>query len=348
LTESFFSLQTQYSRYIYISTLSIQFTILAPLLQIPDQGGYMPRPKRIVLSQDEGSIHIISRINKPGTRFDEVEKEYLFQLISVFASGFFVDIHAFCIMGTHFHILATALDRQAEEADRDELWCRYRLMYGEKSDPPSGSHKSDGCFEVDEDGGEERLRRRLGSVSRFVQELKQSFSLWYNRRHGLRGYLWHDRYKGIVLDHGEAELVCSAYIDLNPVRANMVRCPEDYRWSSLGLRVRDPRYADELLSHCEVDLCWYRQFVYSCGGVEREGKAGMAEGLVEEVLKAQGRLGVGERLRYRVRNLSEGVAIGSYRFRSEVQRRYNRKFIRPRSFFDEDILFSTRVLKDGD
>jgi REP element-mobilizing transposase RayT len=305
----------------------------------------MPRTKRTLVSQQEGSYHIISRINKTNTRFDEVEKEYLFNLISVFASGFFVQLHAYCIMGTHFHLLLTTLDNQAATASQDELLRRYRRMYGPKATPPSGSSSKYGCFQPDADGGTERLRTRLGSISRFVQELKQSFSGWYNRRHGLKGYLWHDRFKGIVLDKGESQLVCSAYIDLNPVRGNMVSKPEDYRWSSVGLRVRDPRAADELLCCTEEDLLWYRQFVYACGGVEREGKGEIAAELVEEVLKAHGRMGVGERLRYRVRNLSEGLAIGSYRFISEVQRRYNRKFIRPRPFMGKGILYSTRVLK---
>lgn len=305
----------------------------------------MPRTKRILISQDEGSYHIISRINKKDTLFDEVEKEYLFSLISIFASGFFVKIHAFCIMGNHFHLLATVLDQEAQEADKEELLRRYRLMYGSKATPPTGSSKKYGCFQPDGDGGIQRLRNRLGSISRFVQELKQTFSGWYNRRHGLKGYLWHDRFKGIVLDQGEAQLVCNAYVDLNPVRANMVERPEDYRWSSLGLRVRDPKQAEEILSHCEGDLCWYRQFVYACGGIEREGKHKIDPAIVDAVFKVHGRLGIGERLRYRLKNISEGIAFGSHEFIAQIQRRFNRKHIRPRAFMAKDILYSTRVLE---
>ena len=139
--------------------------------------------------------------------------------------------------------------------------------------------------------------------------------------------------------------MCSAYIDLNPVRANMVKVPEDYRWSSLGLRVGNRKYAEALLSHCEEDLSWYRQFVYSCGGVERDGKHSIDQAIVDEVFKTHGRLGLGERLRYRVKNMSEGIAIGSHKFISQIQRRYNRKFICPRPFLNQNVLFSTRVLR---
>ena len=305
----------------------------------------MPRTKRTLISQDEGSYHIISRINREHVMFDDHEKEYLFKLMTVFASGFFVNIHAFCIMGTHFHILATGLDQDAKEASKEELFRRYRLMYGKKVKPPTGSCKTYGFFQIDEDGGVERLRNRLGSISRFVQELKQTFSVWYNKRHNSKGYLWHDRFKGIILDIGEAQLVCAAYIDLNPLRASLVKRPEDYRWSSLGFRVRKPKGADQLMVHCQENLCWYREFVYVSGGIERDGKEKIPYELVEDVLRVNGALGVRDSFRYRVKNLSEGVAIGSHSFISEIQRRYNRKFIRPRAFFKTNLLFSTRVLR---
>ncbi len=291
----------------------------------------MPRTNRMIISQDEGSYHIISRINKKNVMFNEVEKEYLFNLITAFASGFFVKIHAFCIMGTHFHILATNLDHEANIADKDELMERYKRIYGQKAKPPSGSSQTYGHFEVDEDGGLERLRRRLGSISRFMQELKQTFSVWYNKRHGLKGYLWHDRFKGIVMDKGEAQLSCSAYIDLNPVRANIVDRPEDYRWSSLGLRVRDAKFSREFLSPIADDFVWYREYVYGWGGVKVEG--------------FEDKRGIKECFNYRVKNMSEGIAFGSYGFIEEIQRRTNRKFIRPRPFLDNKVLFTTRVLK---
>ena len=305
----------------------------------------MPREPRKLISQDHGSYHIISRINRDRVKFDDVEKEYFYNLMTVFASGFFVRIHAFCIMGNHFHIMATGLDREAKEAGKDELFGRYRLMYGRKANPPVGSTKTYGYFQVDKDGGIERLRARLGSISRFVQELKQTFSVWYNRRHDLRGHLWHDRFKGVILDKGEAQLLCSAYIDLNPMRANLVKRPEDYRWSSVGLRVRNAKYADQLISHCQVNLGWYREFLYSCGGVERVGKEKIDAKLLEDVMKKNGELGIKDSLRYRIKNISEGMAIGSHSFISEIQKEYNRKRIRPRAFMSANILYTTRVLR---
>ena len=326
----------------------------------------MPRTKRHWVSQQVGSVHIISRTAGPDRWFNDEEKEYFMHLLERFASGFFVNIHAFCIMSNHFHILATGLDLEAKRADEKELLRRYRLMFGKDADPPSGSYRSTGSIIPDEDGGVERLRQRLGSISRYVQELKQTFTVWYNKRHNRKGYLWGERYRGVIVDKGEAQLACSAYIDLNPVRANIVKRPEDYRWSSLGLKVRSPGRSRKLLgvifesneeqlsesvSHLlskskDLDsLSWYREFVYLSGGIEKDGKAFISQELVTDVKNCHGQLGIGDGFRYRVKNISEGTAIGAYTFIADIQKRYKRKFIRPRSFLKGERLFATRVLR---
>jgi hypothetical protein len=46
--------------------------------------------------------------------------------------------------------------------------------------------------------------------------------------------LWEDRFKSVIVEDGVAAKTMAAYIDLNPVRAGMVKTPEDYRWSSYG------------------------------------------------------------------------------------------------------------------
>ena len=329
----------------------------------------MGRDKRNWVSQQVGSFHIISRVaGGAGGDFilHDQEKEYFLKLLEHFASGFFVNVHAFVIMSNHFHILATGMELEAKKASKQELLRRYKLIYPKESEPPPGRYEPNGEIIWDEDGGIERLRERLGSISRFVQELKQTFSRWYNKTHNRKGYLWNDRFKGVIVNHGEAQLLCSAYIDLNPVRAGIVERPEDYRWCSMGLRVRNPKRAKKLLSFFSVShqdewsddgliakfktmstMAWYREFVYLSGGVSHEGKASIPGDIIANVVSYHGKLGLGDCFRYRVRNISEGLAIGSYRFIANFQKKCQRKFIRPRSFLSGNcnVLYSTRVLR---
>jgi putative transposase len=44
--------------------------------------------------------------------------------------------------------------------------------------------------------------------------------------------VWEGRFRSCLAQSEEYVLACYRYIELNPVRANMVHRPEDYRWSS--------------------------------------------------------------------------------------------------------------------
>lgn len=322
----------------------------------------MPRPTRSWTHQDVGCYHITSRIADRTVSLEDEEKEHFLSLLERLSHGYYVQIHAFCIMDNHFHILATGLEEDAKRASWGELLSRYRKMYGRRSDPPVGRRESDGDIDPDPDEGKERLRRRLGSISRFVQELKQTFSRWYNARNEREGYLWGNRFGGVLVGkRGYGQATVSAYIDLNPVRAGMVEEPEEYRWSGMGMRVRSPGRARRLLTKLwrrdVQDAEWYRGFVYETGTIEVSGKGHIDP----EVLERCRRLGVAGRLKYRCRNISEGIAIGTAGFIRSIQMRLGRKRIRARSFMQgegprggphSDVenepysgLFVTRVLR---
>ncbi|MCP4218187.1 MAG: hypothetical protein GY765_26355 [bacterium] len=324
----------------------------------------MTRHRRHWVSGERGSFHIVSRTSGGNLILEDDEKEYFVNLMERLAEAYFVTIHAFAVMGTHFHCHATGHEMDAENADGEELLRRYRLIYGEDAEPPIGSYEISGFVLADEDGGTERLRRRLGSISRFVQELKQTFSRWYNKIHSRTGTMWSERFKGIIVEKGNAQLICSAYIDLNAVRAGLVERPEDYRWCSIGLKTRNPKRAKKMLgpvfestSDQQVDtdglvyndargqFSWYREFVYISGGIPVVGKAKIAAKLVEDVKMCHGKLGICDSLSFRIRNISEGIAIGSFSFISAIQKKCNRKFIRPRPLLIGHRLFTTRVLR---
>lgn len=296
-----------------------------------------------------GLYHITSRVAGGALLFGDQEKEYFLKTLERFVSGFYIHLHAFSIMSNHIHILISERTEEAREASVKELTERYQKIFGPDAEPPFGCIEADGCMTVDEDGGVERLRSRLGSVSRFVQEYKQTCSRWFNKRHQRKGYLWGDRFRVTAIERGDPELACSAYIDLNAVRAGIARIPEAYRWCSLGMAVRNPRRAKSLLTplllsemHPAISISWYRLFVYRYGQMPFPGKASIPAEVVAEVEAVHGRLGIGDRAKYRMRNISEGVALGSQMFVSAIQKQLKRKVMLPRPL--TDTLFCTRRL----
>jgi putative transposase len=53
-----------------------------------------------------------------------------------------------------------------------------------------------------------------------------------NRTYDRTGTLWDSRYKSSLVQSNRYLLACQRYIELNPVRAGIVRDPSDYAWSS--------------------------------------------------------------------------------------------------------------------
>jgi len=70
------------------------------------------------------------------------------------------------------------------------------------------------------------------SIGKVMQSLGRRYVQYYNYTYERTGTLWEGRYKATLIDSEQYLLTCSRYIELNPVRANMVQHPSEYPWSS--------------------------------------------------------------------------------------------------------------------
>ena len=69
-------------------------------------------------------------------------------------------------------------------------------------------------------------------ASRMMQHLGRKYVQRFNEVHKRTGTLGEGRFRSSIVDTEAYLLACYRYIELNPVRANMVLLPEEYRWSS--------------------------------------------------------------------------------------------------------------------
>jgi putative transposase len=69
-----------------------------------------------------------------------------------------------------------------------------------------------------------------GNVAAMLQGRKYVRTI--NTLHGRTGTLWEGRFKSSLIDSDSYLLTCQHYIELNPVRAGLVRHPGQYPWSS--------------------------------------------------------------------------------------------------------------------
>lgn len=71
-----------------------------------------------------------------------------------------------------------------------------------------------------------------GGIGQLMQSVGRRYVHYFNRRYGRTGTLWEGRYRATPVDTERYLLTCYRYIELNPVRAGLVKEPADYPWSS--------------------------------------------------------------------------------------------------------------------
>lgn len=290
------------------------------------------RGRHLVHGQ-EGVYHVTSRAACGQFLFDDEAKSRFLKLLRKQAGFCGVEVLAYCVMGNHFHLLV-AVPEECEIPD-SELMRRYRLLYDAKHCPPTAPLPDVLASLLERNEAEGRLLRkrllaRMHDLSAFVRELKQRFGIWYNHRHSNRGTIWASRFNSVIVESSkEALSTVAAYIDLNPVRAELVADPAEYRYSSYGRAVvgnRDARRGYERV-FC-LSAPWksveqsYNLILYG-KGYSTKGAMGKDRGridpeTVQRVLGNKGKLPLSDVLRLRVRYFTAGTAIGTTSFLKEV------------------------------
>ena len=330
----------------------------------------MPCTRRLVNGEEKTAYHIMSRTALDGFPFGDVEKDELVKIIKKFSKLFFVEVFGFCIMGNHFHLLIQTFPEHYYKDE--EIRKRCKVHYGED-------------FELS-DEQIANYRGKLSSLANYMKEMKQAFSWYYNQRHNRRGTLWGERFKSVIVENGETLINCLAYIDLNPLRAGLVKRPEDYRWNSLGYHVQTDNKDDFLSldfgpgeirsavtseSHpstivptygagragvldSQERLKRYRQYVYEAGALNRpqKGQTQVIESdILEKERESDFELKRVRRFRYRTRYFTDSGIIGSKEFVSENYQRFKNIFSskhekRPKPIKGLDGMYSLKRLSE--
>ena len=106
-------------------------------------------------------------------------------------------------------------------------------------------------------------RNRLSDLSWFMKCLNEHIARQANKEANCKGHFWESRFKSQALPTEEALLSCMAYVDLNPVRAQMADTPETSDHTSIKERIKPSFDLDEAikgqkellaLNHFNVDL----------------------------------------------------------------------------------------------
>jgi len=85
-------------------------------------------------------------------------------------------------------------------------------------------------------------------IPRSIQLVAGRVGQEYNLRKNRTGAFWEDRYHATAIESGEHLLRCMVYIDLNMVRAGVVKHPSEWDYSGYS-EIQKPRHKCSLIAH---------------------------------------------------------------------------------------------------
>lgn len=290
------------------------------------------RTARLKIKDQPAVYHCVTRVVGGAMLLDERAKEVLRKQIWYMAEFCGVEVLTYCVMTNHFHVLIRVPQKSA--VSDEELVSRFSKLYGDQKG------RLDTLEAILKKGGDEaeaerkRLLSRMGDVSQFMKELKQRFSIWYNKNHKRYGTLWAERFKSVLIEDTAACLrTVAAYIDLNPVRAGLVEDPKDYRFCGYSEAVAGHVLAKAGIAkalHLKLGkslLPQYRKILFLMGATtSRQSQKVMDRKAVKAVVEQDGELSASQVLKVRVRYFSDGMVLGSKEYVNQVFERHRDLF----------------------
>ena len=295
--------------------------------------------------------HCVSRVVDRQFVFEATEREHFRRYMRMYENFSGCRVLSYCIMSNHFHILLEVPPMPEGGLADDGLLKRLSAIYNKAVVAAVAGEIAEARAAGDEvwvAGIHSRYTYRMHDLSEFMKTLLQCFTRWFNRTHQRSGTLWEERFKSVIVDSGVAARTMAAYIDLNPVRAGMVKDPAEYRWSSYGEALgggpkgNGKKAREGLVRACmghqgagfdverwrDTSRIYRRTMGLALG--RKSGRAAVENGVARpqmntaEALGATDNgtvlsdLGMAAMLRCRVRYFTDGAVIGSKEFVNEA------------------------------
>ena len=113
-------------------------------------------------------------------------------------------------------------------------------------------------------------------ISKVIGACQQIYAFYYHKKYSTAGRLFQNRFKSQAIEKDAYLLSCGRYIELNPLRAKLVKNPWDWKWSSAlyyALKLKDELVSvNEEFKDFYTDANKYKEWLIERGRSEAEGK----------------------------------------------------------------------------
>ena len=155
--------------------------------------------------------------------------------ILALANVYALDICAYAVMSNHYHIVLHINADKANAWTGTEVIQRWHALYAGNflsHEYLAGKNLYDAQLKVISELVTE-WRERLMSISWFMRALNEDIARQANAEDSCTGRFWEGRFKSQALLDEAALATCMAYVDLNPIRAQMANSPETSDYTSV-------------------------------------------------------------------------------------------------------------------
>ena len=172
---------------------------------------------------------------------------------------FAIDVAAYAVMSNHYHVVLRVDKEEADNWSSSEVvrrWGEFFKLPALVSRFMNGECTTSAELKV-VDEIIEKWRLRLMDISWFMRLLNEFIARESNKEDGVTGHFWEGRFKSQALLDEQAVIACMAYVDLNPVRADMAKTPEQSDYTSIQERIQ------KILKKQECNLLAFQCSTYS-------------------------------------------------------------------------------------
>jgi len=209
----------------------------------------MTLPRKALISVDDTPYyHCVSRCvrraflcgvdNFSGQSYEH-RRDWLETELLKLPNIFCIEVAAYAVMHNHYHVVLHINEEKANSLSAREVIERWHQLF--KGNMLSQRYLAGGLSSAEMDALNtciEEWRNRLCSISWFMRLLNEKIAREANKEDECTGRFWEGRFKSQALLDEKALAACMAYVDLNPIRANITKTPEHSDFTSIQKRIQ--------------------------------------------------------------------------------------------------------------
>jgi REP element-mobilizing transposase RayT len=207
----------------------------------------MPKPRKQQIALSETPYyHLVSRCVRRAflcgctdTYNFEHRRGWILERLQLLTQMFAIDIAAFALMSNHYHLVVQVDTVKASTWSYQDITDRWQILFrlpilvqrylSGDSSGDAENHAAESIIK--------NWRSRLCDISWFMRCLNEHIARLANAEDHCTGRFWEGRFKSQALLDEKAVLTAMAYVDLNPIRAQMATTPETSDYTSIQQRL---------------------------------------------------------------------------------------------------------------